>query len=465
MISNLKKLALGIMSTGGILVPLAVVASCGTTDENIDLKITAKDDPIVTEKDIDDEQYKTLETLQKLFNGITASNLENLIVTKDEPIDDRYAITLTAKDGYLIEGQRSLKSVTFELLSMNLIITNKTIIPIDITLTRLEDATYIKTSAFLNKLFNLGTLTEIEIDNKIKVEYDHISGIEYKIILTSKSTDIKINGQETHESLPFNIATNIEISNINPIIEEISTFDILPGNLETLKTLRKIFHINFEQEIIDNGLIVTFNEVIGDGDSITLTAKPGYIINDEERSIQSEIFSLKKWILGTPRTDQLAKLNEDDINQNLSSFKTVNNFFEDITPEMIDNDLTVRLNPLLDGFYTITLRANDNNLFLDGREITSIEFKVDLLINITPREALIEIPTLNDVSEVNLKTVNTLSKLFNNVTEEDLDKMDVEIFEGGGQRMITLRAIEGYLFKVNNNTQKSVASVSFVPQP
>ncbi|MGL5592151.1 MAG: hypothetical protein ACRDCJ_02200, partial [Metamycoplasmataceae bacterium] len=454
-----------IMSTGGILVPLAVVASCGTTDENIDLKITAKDDPIVTEKDIDDEQYKTLETLQKLFNGITASNLENLIVTKDEPIDDKYTITLTAKDGYLIEGQRSLKSVTFELLSMNLIITNKTIIPTDITLTRLEDATYIKTSAFLNKLFNLGTLTEIEIDNKIKVEYDHISGIEYKIILTSKSTDIKINGQETHESLPFNIATNIEISNINPIIEEISTFDILPGNLETLKTLRKIFHINFEQEIIDNGLIVTFNEVIGDGDSITLTAKPGYIINDEERSIQSEIFSLKKWILGTPRTDQLAKLNEDDINQNLSSFKTVNNFFEDITPEMIDNDLTVRLNPLLDGFYTITLRANDNNLFLDGREITSIEFKVDLLINITPREALIEIPTLNDVSEVNLKTVNTLSKLFNNVTEEDLDKMDVEIFEGGGQRMITLRAIEGYLFKVNNNTQKSVASVSFVPQP
>ncbi|MGL5643675.1 MAG: hypothetical protein ACRCW3_02775, partial [Metamycoplasmataceae bacterium] len=63
MISNLKKIALGIISTGGIVVPLAVVASCSSTTNEEDLKITAVNNPSVSAEEVAGEDYKSLATL------------------------------------------------------------------------------------------------------------------------------------------------------------------------------------------------------------------------------------------------------------------------------------------------------------------------------------------------------------------------------------------------------------------
>ncbi|MGL5590661.1 MAG: hypothetical protein ACRDCH_01115 [Metamycoplasmataceae bacterium] len=558
MISNFKKLALGIISTGGILVPLVVVTSCGSkakddvnltitaktnptvtqqdiegnnykslatlqklfngiTTSNfdnltaekqsvnsneyfivltakdgylisgqktlqsaqfkvwIDLLITAKTNPIVKQEDIDGEQYKSLATLEKIFDGITASDLANITVTKETIGSDNYIIVLKAKDGYRINGQETLNStqfilsaidieitakplatyeikeedvdndafksyatlqklfafdtavVTEELLDMAVVITmtpmigieprvvrltvnmgyaingmasidsNEFVIPIDyliertdtvptnITLNSLEDPEYIKTIEFLNRLFVLGTISQSDIDNYINVSFEPISGSEYKVILTSKSIHVKINGQTTFESNPFIVNININVTRRNSLPQEISTFDTADGALGSLNTLRKlfIFDSSITQTIIDEGLIVEFIEG-GSRDYITLTAKTGYIINNGDRSIQSVIFTQRQGIPGASRESQLTILTNNDITgANLSSHKTINNFFSGITDQaMINSNMSARLNTLENGWYTITLIANSGKLFAGGAEITSIAFQVTAILNV-----------------------------------------------------------------------------------
>ncbi|MGL5590466.1 MAG: hypothetical protein ACRDCH_00105 [Metamycoplasmataceae bacterium] len=641
MISNLKKLALGIMSVGGILVPLAVVASCGSTAEDVNLTITDKNNPLVTEKDLSGDNYKTLATLEKLFNGITASNFANVTATKEEISATEYVITLTANEGYTIGGQKTLKSKTFTLavdvemkakglapyeikavdvdndafksyatlqklftfdtavvteelinralvvtmtpttgnlprtvtltansgfavdgmlsldsaqfvipinyviekeatvptdikpsdivddkykmwevvsklftgadfqegmlgnlnielievtvgqtyqikltprsdfyindgldgivsdeftvLVTNLTITNKTS-PTDITRRKLEEPGYIQTIEFLNKLFDLGSLTQLDIDNMIKVEFNNISGSEYKIILTAKSIDFRINNRATHESNQFTIAIGIDISKIDPVMEEISTFDTAVGTISTLKTLKKLFVIDIEQSVIDAGLTVTFNES-GDTDSITITAKTGYIINDGDRSIQSATFPQRQGITGTARASQRAKLNEDDINLRLTSAKTINNFFDDITQTMVANDLTVILNTLEDDFYTITLRANDDKLFLEGRTITSVPFQVNLYLNIVRISPIIDVPTVSDINEENLHTLETLSKLFQNFTSDNFDKVTVRLAGTSNNHFVQITAKPGYLLRNGEAAETTLLSDFFTPQP
>ncbi|MGL5643739.1 MAG: hypothetical protein ACRCW3_03140 [Metamycoplasmataceae bacterium] len=557
MISNLKKLALGIMTTGGILVPLVVVASCGTAAKDVDIEVTVKTNPVITQEDLNGDNYKSLATLEKLFDGVTASNLGNFTVEKKEISDTEDVITLTAKEGYTINGKSSLDSnsfvviptnyvinkttdiptdikpsdiandgykkwlvlsklftgtdfqeamlgnlnielievtegqtyqikltpkrhfninggidgitsETFTLSIINFVITNQATAPTDITLTKLQDSDYIKTLEFLNKLFDLGTITQAEIDNSINVTFSNISGSEYKIILTAKSSDFTINGQNTHESTPFTVATNIEISKIAAgSIGEISTFDTVDGTtLQSLNTLKKVFNLDIDQETINLALTVTLN-TSGFNATITLTANVGYIINDGERSIESETFRPLIGIPVTPRDAELAKLNSDDINKDTRSVKTLNNFFEGITQDIIDNDMNVLLRPLTNGFYTIVLIANGGKIFEGGKNIESVEFQFDVILDITVINPVTNPPTENDLLPENLETVETLSKLFDNFTEADLDRVTIIYTPpatAGGSANLTLTTIEGYLVRFNGNLQTTLVSV-FTPQP
>ncbi|MGL5205851.1 MAG: hypothetical protein ACRC7B_03010 [Metamycoplasmataceae bacterium] len=656
MTRNLKKIALGIMSAGGILVPLAVVASCTPESKSEDFKITAITNPTVIETDIEGEAFKSLATLQKLFSGITQSDLNNIIVTKESVATNEYVIVLTANEGYTISGQSTLRSATitlsvklplelniaaktlmpneikaadvegnafksyatlqklfefdtiviteellnravtvsmtpmtgdqprvvtltanndftingaqslesnsftisfnvnyviqktatvptnikpsdiaddkykmwpivsrlfngsgfgagvlvnldirlitvvsgltyqielipltgfeingestgiisneFTLSITNLDITAKSSDPQDITFKNLEDGAYIQSKAFLEKLFNIdAALTQTVIDNTINVEFSNITGDQYEIRLTTKSIDYNINGQTTIESNPFSTVINIDISALNPITQDISILDLVPGStLESLNTLQKAFNIAADQGLIDLGLEVVLEDLANDRAIITLQRKTGYIINDginNVESISSESFTKLMVITGSPRTAPLTstKMTSDHVVANLHTFNTLNNFFEGITSEMINRDFTARLNNLETGFSTITLTANDKNLFSTGREITSIQFKYVDILNITSKNPISTPPTQNDLSAENLMSVTTLSKLFNNFTDADLEKVTVEfVLSGPVVWMVRLRATEWSIFKTGpSSTSTFIESLPFTP--
>ncbi|MGL5643662.1 MAG: hypothetical protein ACRCW3_02710, partial [Metamycoplasmataceae bacterium] len=148
--------------------------------------------------DIENDEYKRWEVVSKLFTGADFQegilgnlNIELIEVTAGQT----YQIKLTPKPDFNINGGvEGITSDIFTVSVTNFVITNKENAPLDITLTKLQDSDYIKTLGFLNKLFDLGTITQTEIDNNIDVTFSNISGSEYKIILTSKFIDVKING-------------------------------------------------------------------------------------------------------------------------------------------------------------------------------------------------------------------------------------------------------------------------------
>ncbi|MGL5205850.1 MAG: hypothetical protein ACRC7B_03005 [Metamycoplasmataceae bacterium] len=649
MISNLKKIALGIMSTGGILVPLAVVASCSSETKDEDLKITAKSDPTVILTDIQGENWKSLATLQKLFNGITQSDLDNVIVTKSDISEVKYVITLTAKSGYTISGQEKLElqftlsieldmtakvldpyqikeddvdndafksyatlqklfqfdtakideellhravvvtmtpmtgnqprvvtltankgyalngmpildsntfvipinyvinqtaivptdikpsdllgdnykmwpvvsklftgpdfnedmlenlvielititegqtyqikltpltdfeinggttgitSEAFNVLIINLDITIAVSNPQDITLKNLQDGALIHSKDFLEKLFELGTLEQTVIDNVINVEFVHIAGTQYRIKLTVKSIDYRINGATTLESNPFNIVQNINITRISPVIADVSTFDLrTPDALKSLNTLQKVFNIEADQDLIDRGLVVRINDLLDPLVSIGLQARSGYIIDNGLTNVQnitSDAFPELTGIEGLPRTTALSPTppTSDDVIDNLHSMETLSNFFDGLTPEILANDITAVLNTLENGFSTITLRANDGKTFRTGREITSIEFKYFHILDIFRIDPIIQIPTASDISPANLMTLPTMNKLFNNFTDADLTKVTARVGGTNNARFVVLTGIdEWHVFRNGSSTQTGITSDIFTPLP
>ncbi|MGL5590468.1 MAG: hypothetical protein ACRDCH_00115, partial [Metamycoplasmataceae bacterium] len=212
MISNLKKLALGIMSAGGILVPLAVVASCGTTEKDEDIQVTVKTNPVMTQEDINGDNYKSLATLEKLFIGVTASNVNNFTVTLD-PIGNEYVITLRAKDGYTIDGKKTLTSEKFTIPSIDIDITTKTLNPGDIKPEDVENNAF-KSYATLQKLFSFDTtvITEELLNKAVTITMTPMSGSQPRIVKLTANPGYSINGSSSLDSNSFVILINYVIN-------------------------------------------------------------------------------------------------------------------------------------------------------------------------------------------------------------------------------------------------------------
>ncbi|MGL5643880.1 MAG: hypothetical protein ACRCW3_03875 [Metamycoplasmataceae bacterium] len=415
--------------------------------------------------DIENDNYKRLSVISKLFTGpdfseamIAHLDIELITITQGQS----YQIKLTPKtDVWINGGITSITSDTFTLFVRNVAISNKTTVPTDITQRNLEDSTYIHSLEFLNKLFNLGSLTQADIDNNIDVTFTNAGGITHKIILTAKSDDFRINGRVSHDSNVFNTVVNVIVSIIdNP---QISTFDTLNNTaLKSLATIRKVFNIdpNLTQAQMDARVNVTFTNNDGD-DFITLTARPGYVINDDSPSIQSATFTQLEGIPGVRKAAQLATLDIDDL-ANPSSHKVVNNFFSEITDQaMINQNMTVRLNTLGTNLYTLTLIAKEGKMFKDGKEITSVQFSVNTVrnIGITRLSNISNPPTANDLREPNLSTVFTLSKFFAGITTETLTRLKtVTHIPGAGTNFhfVRLEAKDGWAFEGGATTLTSL---------
>ncbi|MGL5205280.1 MAG: hypothetical protein ACRC63_03445, partial [Metamycoplasmataceae bacterium] len=217
--------------------------------------------------DITEEKYKEFVVLQKLFTGIGFTNetLNNMNIERIEVVENEsYQIKLTPKDNYFINGGvNGITSKAFNVSFENIVISRVETPPNDITIENLNNDTLMQTKEFLSRFFNLGNLTQNQINNLIKVEYRNVEANSYKLILLVKSIDIRINGETTYESDIFRIKVNIIVSQKNPITDPITWFDIAPENLNTLNTVQKVFNIDIDQAMLDDAFKVNYIEFDG----------------------------------------------------------------------------------------------------------------------------------------------------------------------------------------------------------
>ncbi|MGL5618008.1 MAG: hypothetical protein ACRCWU_03095 [Metamycoplasmataceae bacterium] len=108
---NMKKMALGVMTTGAFLVPLAVV-SCGSStndDDEVGIALSVggiKQTPLpMTMVDINNANIKTLATLERLFDmgSLTQEQIDEGLNVEFIRGDDNYykgIVRLTSKEGY-----------------------------------------------------------------------------------------------------------------------------------------------------------------------------------------------------------------------------------------------------------------------------------------------------------------------------------------------------------------------------
>ncbi|MGL5732727.1 MAG: hypothetical protein ACRCXE_01485, partial [Metamycoplasmataceae bacterium] len=383
-----------------------------------------------------------------------------------------YKVILSPKNIYVtINGQsNAFSSNDFALQITNLVITKAATIPTDILLEDIEDPEVIKSKEFLSKLFNVGALTQLEIDEMLDISIGTIvEQRTYKIILSPRNIYVKINDSyDDFESNQFTLSEAINISVIvrNPIVLDITTVDVNAENLSTLATLSKVFRFDasMTQALLDEAVTVRLNENTLDGltaRSITLTRKYGYAINGRT-SITSRIFIVQTIMTNvTVIQNPPLVLNTNDITYGLYWVRNLQNFFT-LTEEQIENNINAVVNGnIYSGeLLTITITAKDGFIFPGGRQITSVPFRVDIVMHFVAKTTPSSGLTVNILTN-HLNENNTLSKLFWQYSVEDLNNITARVdgeIRVGNNVTVTIIAKDGYTFA----NGKNLVSNSFV---
>ncbi|MGL5732492.1 MAG: hypothetical protein ACRCXE_00240, partial [Metamycoplasmataceae bacterium] len=424
--------------------------------------------------DIINEGYNTFPVLNKLFSGagFSQANLLNMNVELITITQDRvYQIRLTPKIAHTINnGTTGIVSERFTLHVFDLGIIKHNTPPNDIRLEQLEDPLLIKTKVFLAKFFNMGTVSQSDIDNYLNVTVRTVSiGTVYQIVLSPKNIDVKINGQSNeYVSNDFTLMIiDLQVEALDPIVEEITSNDVNIINLPKLTTLQKVFNMfTIDQDLINKAFTVTLNDNSEGGDpanSITLSTKFGYTINGQTNFTSSifvvQIIMENVFVIENPPLE----LTSVDVTSGLTSLRTLQNFFT-ITDFQANNNITVVLNgdPQSGNPLTITLTAKPGFLFLTGRTITSVPFNVNIVLPGSPKTPSHDL-TIQDVT-TNLFTPITMGKLFNNVNILVLLNTTAKVNGdpySGNPITVTLTAEDGYIF----TNGKELTSEPFIPLP
>ncbi|MGL5617729.1 MAG: hypothetical protein ACRCWU_01585, partial [Metamycoplasmataceae bacterium] len=419
----------------------------------------------ITLADVENQNIvQSKDFLSKLFNLGTLTQLEideMLNVTLEiitAGMD--YRVSLSPKNIYVkINGQsNAFVSDDFSLQVTNIIVTKVATVPTDILLEDIQDPNVLKSKDFLSKLFNLGTLTQLEIDEMLDISLEPIvEETSYKVILNSRNIYVKINDSyDEFSSDAFILAkpVNIEVIVIDPIRVDITTLDVDHANLGTLATLSKlfVFDATMDQNKLNKSLVVTLNDNTLDGlpaKSITLTRKYGHTINGGI-SITSKIFVVQEILTNvTVIQSPPLKLNTNDVTSGLHWVRTLQNFFT-LTEEQIENNVTATINgniysgnPL-----TITLTANEGFIFPDGRTIVSVSFTVDIVMHFVPRTFPGSDLTVNNLTH-HLTSNTIMSQLFWQYSVENLSNITARVngeIKVGNFVNVTIIAKDGYTF-------------------
>ncbi|MGL5205188.1 MAG: hypothetical protein ACRC63_02970, partial [Metamycoplasmataceae bacterium] len=363
----------------------------------ININITKINNPTITRNDIESENYKTLETLEKLFNGINQSILDNISVEISNEANIR--IILIANEGYRINGANEYSSDGF-IISIILNITPKLQVPNNITHVDLENDGF-KTLSVLNKLFD-GIETkdlefmDITVPNR-QPNGDFWPYEYYEIVIKPKEGYIFLDNSGTNinelKSVRFRTSEVIfDIETLsNPIIDNA---DITNDNYRTLDVLEKLFI--GEKDLTENNLNdmeIILNEPTIQGDNyytITISfIKAGFRFSNGLSSLESEGFILrtilnvtsKQNLLSTPNHLELLDIRNPYYEDHDQKLEILRRLFNGLKIDDIYNILEIiTLDEPTPGLnkQTVTLVANSEYAFiLDGKEvdrISSIEF-------------------------------------------------------------------------------------------
>ncbi|MGL4252258.1 MAG: hypothetical protein ACRCRQ_01735 [Metamycoplasmataceae bacterium] len=479
MISKIKKISLGMLTISSSIIPLIAIASCSSSVDDSNFIISAKRNPQITQEDIINNNYKSLITLNKLFNGIDEDVLEKLTVGINNQNDVQ--IVLIANDGYKINGGKEFNSASFK-VSIILNITPKEEDPQSITHVDLKNDGY-QSTAVLNQLFNGIKEDEIifmDVTISKKTPHEDFQPYrDYAIIIKPKNGYIFFNnvGQSINEFTSIDFRTVDVVLDIkelpNPIINNI---DISGENFKQLSVLQKVFvgEKDLTEENIEKMEIVLNPSIDPNDNYYTITIsfeEVGFLFSNGFYSLESNEFTVNKIIDVSTKTTLTEIPNHSELLEIINplnddyalKLEILEKLFDGITLEDIFNlqEITT-LTPPMPGNnkQVVTLVANLDYVFIvNGEEvdrISSIEFVTDpVVLNIEPTN--ITILNNADIEGENYRSLATLSKLFygvDDLTLENLENMQIELIsnEIDGYYKIILTANEGYIFQ-NQNAQ------------
>ncbi|MGL6124873.1 MAG: hypothetical protein ACRC1F_00060, partial [Metamycoplasmataceae bacterium] len=468
---NMKKIKLGAIS-GGSLIPLIIVASCSSTTipSKEDYKITVKEPGTVYELDImETEKLHSLETLSQLFEGVNDQNIDNLEVIVEGPREraNEYYITLEGKEGYTIEGKKSLKSKIFNTAQSKLVpIEPETSVPTDIDFDDIKDGN-LHDINFLRKFFP--RIQENDIPNMdITILGDTaVPGSTHQIVLTAKrgyAFEVDLKRVSKMKSVEFKTnKVNLAITAKNPITEKILSTDIVDNKIDSYKTLSKLF--TGQESEFKNVIARLEKPAFSAKNRIILETKEGYLINDQT-SFQSEEFTLTNVLDIQPVDKVPSDIHFDEIKDGkFREIAVLQKLFAGIKSTDIANMDITMTNDNVAGDHTLTLTAKNNYIFMDknGKESQkiSIDFKSIIILKIVVKPNVLQPILSTDIDDDNLNSFRTLSKFFTGY-EGDFLHVDAKRVEvSPGTYKIELTPKSGYIFD-NGVTKLSTSDFSVV---
>ncbi|MGL5522057.1 MAG: hypothetical protein ACRDAW_02205 [Metamycoplasmataceae bacterium] len=471
-----KKLLISLSSlaTIAIVAPVLVITSCSKeTSVKVNLTITAKIDPILTDTDIisleGNDLTAQLTSLQKLFDGsdLNSSNQENFSVFIDK---EKKIVTLNAKSGYTIDGKNALSSNIYTLDETPPIVTDLSITAksgstnlTGVDLIDLVEKDKAKQLIILKKLFDNVTSEK---------QNNFIVSLGDKNIVTLTANKGYGFGDKTSINSTAYIITNTNLiitANSNVILTADEDKKINEAQSETnkevqLAILQKIFtgitNINagyFSYAIANKEITLTAKQgfVFGSGSGTTTIVSPAYTIdiNNTDLNIQAII----------PRS-QLTTTDVIHLSRSISGNKvlSLSKFFSGITIINIDN-FTYQIN---EDAKTITLTAKGQFSFGTGtnakKTITSNVFAEDF------RQGQFYIWPINpngiiSITNADLQAIKNnqdkpnqllaLQKLYSGLNQNNF--YHLKVFVNETNRIVTLETNYGYVFNNRNSTNQN----------
>ncbi|MGL5205712.1 MAG: hypothetical protein ACRC7B_02245 [Metamycoplasmataceae bacterium] len=451
------------------------ITSYPFTTIGFNLNITKKSNPIITQEDMINNNYKSLTTLRKLFNGIDQDILEKVTIEINN--QNNVQIVLIANEGYWINGEKEFSSESF-IVSIVLDVTKKESPTGTITHVDLENDGY-RSISVLSKLFN-GIKEEdivfmdVVVLNKLPI-VDFLPYEEYWITIKPKNgyTFLDNTGESIDQLTSSSFKTVDVILDIIPLFNpDISNTDIDGENFKELSVLQKLF-VGEKDLTLENiqKMDITLNAPVDEYDSyysITLSlVNGGFLFSDDSRSLSSHGFILKKVLDVSARETldeipdhlELLELIDPNVYDYWSRLEILEKLFNGLTLEDIFNiEEIITLEPPKPGFnkQVVTLVASYGYSFVvNGEEvdrINSIEFFTNpIVLDIEPtyRDSL----NKTDIENDNYKNLPTLLKLFygaSDLNAENLNNMEIElIYPSGADEYyrVVLTAKEGYVFQ------------------
>ncbi|MGL5205018.1 MAG: hypothetical protein ACRC63_02090, partial [Metamycoplasmataceae bacterium] len=415
---------------------------------NIDLDIIPKNEPVILKRDIEKNNFESLATLEKLFVGINATNVNYVTAEINTSIIEfggSYLVTLIAKDGYKINDKHVVVSEEFTLPNV-IDIEEELLIPNDITHLDIKDKGY-EDFNFLNKIF-VGIDKYENEKHKIDITIKNVETgssvirplASYTITLTINNNDYVFLDSNQRESSEITsgifklIPFNIEISEIKD--PKLGAIDVWDNAYKSLETLQKVFNgVNDDNYEYFHADITGPEPENGGGTNhrIVLIAKKGFTINNKG-TVVSDDFNL-------PIISDLIINAREEIDINLTSIDIetlkenndldlLNRLFEgdDLTEaNLLNINLEIIEKQTANGkTYKVVLEPMPGLTINGLRKLESIEFKVEVVLEIKPTEKALILSSKDIINET-YKTLPTLEKLFGGVDASNFGNFKVII--------------------------------------